>query len=688
MALKNIFFLLILVLALGVFSYSVRTLLLLLKLGKTEDRFDHPWQRLKQTLIVAMGQSKLLREPLAGFMHAFIFWGFLVLLTAVIESLGEGIVPGFTLGALVGAPLNTVLMMMQELFAGLVILSVLVALYRRYVSRPRRLQVDRHARLDATAILVAILLIMITMLGQNATRMIVEGSTISDARFLSTLLLPLFSSLPPASVGVLFELFWWVHILLVLAFLNYLPYSKHLHVLTSVPNVYFSSLKARGALTPINLEAENVERFGVTDVEDLTWKQLLDGYTCTECGRCTAACPANTTGKILSPRKIIIDIRRRLMEKGPLLVAGEGATTASVDGGKGVLEKTLIHDYITPEELFACTTCMACVQECPVNIEHVQAIVDMRRSLVLMESNFPAEVQVVFRNMENNFSPWAFSPASRSDWAAGMKIPTLAEQPDAEVLFWVGCAGSFDNRYRKVTQAFARLMQKAGVKFAILGTEEKCTGDPARRIGNEYLAQMLMKENVTTLNRYGVRKIVTSCPHCFNTLKNEYPQFGGTYEVIHHSEFLQKLVDDRKITPTEKYRATVTFHDSCYLGRYNDIYEAPRNTVKSIPGVAMVEMRRSRDRGFCCGAGGGRMWMEEREGKRVNIERVEEALALKPTVIGTACPFCMTMMTDGVKAKEMGETVKVKDIAEILFEATEESGSNGNGPDNLDHANR
>jgi Fe-S oxidoreductase len=493
---------------------------------------------------------------------------------------------------------------------------------------------------------------MVTMFGQNATRIHLAGP--DPARFVSTTLSGLFSS---GSAETWYHVFFWGHMLSVLGFLNYLPYSKHLHVLTSVPNVYFSNLKDRGALKPINLADETLTKYGATDVDDLTWKQLLDGYTCTECGRCTAACPANTTGKMLNPRKIIVDIRARTFEK-----AGAGGD------GKEAPPHQLLDNFITEQELWACTTCMACVQECPVMIEHVDAIVDLRRGLVLNESRFPDELKSPFSNLERNFTPWGFGHSTRADWAEGKDIPKMAEVRSADVLFWVGCAGAYDARYRKVTEAFAELMKMAGVSFAILGTEEKCNGDPARRMGNEYLAQSLIMENVQTLNNYQVKKIVVTCPHCLQSLGKEYKQFGGNYEVVHHTTFLQQLIDEGKLKLSPEKAATITFHDPCYLGRYNGEYDAPRSLVDAVAGRT-VEMPRSKDRSFCCGAGGGQMWMEEREGKRVNIERTDEALATEAGIVGTGCPFCMTMLTDGVKARDAAGRVQVKDVAELVFEA-------------------
>ncbi len=469
---------------------------------------------------------------------------------------------------------------------------------------------------------------------------------------------------------------WWFHAVLILYFLNHLPGSKHLHVLTSLINVWFSNTSGPGtvgAMRPMDLEAENAEQFGASDVEHLSWKNLLDGYSCTECGRCTASCPANITGKVLSPRMIVVKTRARLTDKAMVLDAmGLGGTATAEQ--QTVLDNKLLDNYITEEELWACTSCRACVQECPVSIDQLDIINELRRDLVLMESRFPDELQPAMTSLERNGSPWAFSASDREQWAEGMEIPTVAEmaaageQPD--ILFWVGCMGSFDDRAKKITVAFARILQAADVKFAILGTEEQCTGDAARRIGNEYLFQTLATANIETMNRYQVKKVVTACPHCFNTLKNEYKDFGGTYEVVHHSQYISQMIREGKLKPATALNAKVTFHDSCYLGRWNNVYDQPRNVLQSVPGVEFVEMKSHHDQSMCCGAGGGRMWMEEKIGKRVNITRTEQAIDTGANIIAASCPFCMTMMSDGLKSKEKQDTVKVMDIAELMDQAT------------------
>ncbi len=536
---QPLIFSLVLIASLSFFGWNVRRLISYLQLGRKENRFDQPWIRIKNTLRIAFGQSKILREPVAGILHVLIFWGFLVLLAAVLESIGEGIMPGFSLAFL--GPIYPVLLFLEDVFGALVVVAVLVSLFRRLFAPPKRLQVTGHSKWDAVLILAMILAVMVTMFGQNATRILNGHGDSNEVRIVSSMLTGLFSA---ESARTWFHVFFWGHMLAVFAFLNYLPYSKHLHVLTSTFNVYFSDLTPRGALQPINLADETLTRYGAADIEDLTWKQLFDGYTCTECGRCSSVCPANTTGKLLSPRKIIVDVRARTFEKAPVMVAAQ-AKGESLH--QEVLGHQLLDNFITEQELWACTTCMACVQECPVTIEHVDTIVDMRRALVLNESRFPKELGATFSNLERNFTPWGFGHSSRADWADGLDIPRMADTPDAEVLFWVGCAGSYDARYKKVSQAFARLMKIAGVKFAILGVEEKCNGDAARRMGNEYLAQSLITENVATLAKYNVKKIVVTCPHCMQSLGKEYKQFGGDYEVVHHTTFLNELIQRGKL---------------------------------------------------------------------------------------------------------------------------------------------
>jgi Fe-S oxidoreductase len=667
MEIKNFVFLFVLAAAFGLFGYTARKVFGYLQIGKPENRFDHFDKRISNVLAIAFGQTKILRDPVQGPIHAGIFWGFVILLLAVLESIGEGLIPGFSLSFL--GPVYSVIALGTDLIAVVVLAAVLIALFRRHVAGPKRLrELDTPSQMDATFILITIALIMISMFVQNGTRIALgEGAEFAGAwRPVSAAVAGWFA--PGGGTELLFEIAWWIHIVLVLGFLNFLPYSKHFHVITSIPNVYFSNRGIRaegdGALKPLDLEDETAEKFGASDIEDLTWKQLFDSYTCTHCGRCTSVCPANLTGKLLSPKKIIVDTRTRFEQKAPLVARGVTDDPA--------LQKQLLHDFITPQELWACTTCRACVQECPVMIEHVDEIVDLRRHLALTEGEFPEQLQVLFRNLENNFAPWQFSPEDRAAWAEGMDIPQLSELGSAEeidYLFWVGCAGSFDARYKKVSVALAHIMKKAGLRFAILGKEEKCNGDAARRAGNEYLAQMLMVDNIEKLNAYRVKHIVTACPHCFHSIKNEFPQFGGKYEVIHHSDLINRLIDQGYIHLESALPGKVTFHDSCYLGRYNDIYDEPRDAIAQIPGVELTEMERSRDRGFCCGAGGAQMFMEETEGKRVNIERTEEALATGADTVASACPFCMTMMTDGVKEKGKQEEVEVRDIAELVYEA-------------------
>lgn len=663
MELKNIIFLLVFIAVFEFFTYSVTNLIKYLKVAKKKDyRFDNIPTRIGRVLKIAFGQTKLLREPVAGTLHFLIFWGFVLFIFAVVETIIQGFYTPFTFSFL--GPFYSAMTLIQEIFAVLVIFSILVSLYRRFIQKVPRLNVDKHGKLDAAFILTLIMIVCISMLGQNAALIAQHNFILQDyeIRPVSAFLSNVFFKGPSETTLLLYETFWWIHIMVIFAFLNYLPYSKHLHVLSSIPNVFFANLDPiRNTLKPIDLDGENAESFGVADIEQLSWKQILDGYSCTECGRCESVCPAHTVGKSLSPRKVIVDIRKRTIDKAPLIVDGKKEDE--------IFEKTLVHDYITDLELWECTTCMACVQECPVMIEHVDSIVDMRRDLVLTESQFPSNLNNVFKSLETNYTPWSFNASDRAAWAEGMNIKTMAEDSNAEILFWVGCAGSFDDRYKKVSKAFSTIMQKAGIDFRILGTEEKCNGDTARRLGNEYLAQMLMKENIEVLNNYGVKKIVTACPHCFNSLKNEYPQFGGNFEVKHHTQFIDELISAGKIKLKDNpEKQKVTYHDSCYLGRYNEVYDSPRKSLNSVSGLDIVEMSRNKSRGFCCGAGGGRMFLEDEEGGRINEERTREALDTKSDTIASACPFCMTMITDGVKHFDKSEEVAVKDIAEIILD--------------------
>ncbi|HLG91477.1 MAG TPA: (Fe-S)-binding protein, partial [Acidimicrobiales bacterium] len=480
------------------------------------------------------------------------------------------------------------------------------------------------------------------------------------------------SGLGRSANSVLESTFVVANVVVIMAFAVIVAYSKHLHIVTAPLNVAFSRRpRALGPLaTTPNMDPEQLSEdsvFGAGRIEHLSWKQLLDLVTCTECGRCQDQCPAWTTGKPLSPKLVVLDLRDRLFEAAPALLAD-----GSGDGGD---DKALVPDVIAEDVLWSCTTCGACVEQCPVDIEHVDTIVDMRRYQVLMESSFPSEASSMLRNIENQGDPWGLGARHRLDWAEGLEVDVVEASipPDVEYLYWVGCAGALDERARKMTQAIARLLQEAGVRFAVLGPAESCTGDPARRMGNEYLFQTQAEANISTLKAVGARKVIASCPHCFNTLGREYPALGGDFEVVHHTQLLGQLLAEGRLAPRRPLEATVTYHDPCYLGRHNRVFDEPRAVLDAVPGLRSVEMHRCRERGFCCGAGGSRMWMEERIGKRVNAERTDEALSTGADMVGTACPYCLIMLDDALKQRQAGgsapQSTRVLDVAQVLEES-------------------
>jgi len=652
------FLLVLTLLGFGAFFARAWHLVRLLRLGRDHVRLDHPWRRLLDELVIYLGQRKLLKRPyyLRGITHALIFWGFLVITYGSADLLLRGIfgwhLPGTDSGVYAWS---------LDLFAVAVLASIAIAVFRRAVVRPSHMHIAR----EGYVILGLIGFLMLTLLAFEAAGVaagkVVAGGT---APPIAGTLRDVF---PGESSVVVFVYSWWAHVITVLAFAAYLPRTKHLHIVTTLPNVGFRKQTARGALSLIE-DIENKETFGAATIRDFSWKQLLDGYTCTECGRCSDSCPALATGKPLDPQKIVLDIRDQLLREGPKLLADPKAeTTAPAHWGE-----------TKPEELWACTTCGACVEACPVTIEHIDKIVDMRRYLTLMEGGAPAEAQRAITNIERAGNPWGEARASRGDWAEGLDIPTIAKKPDAEYLYFVGCAGSYDRRNQRVAQALAKILKAAGVSFAILGAAETCNGDPARRLGNEYLYQLQAKQNIETLKAVGVRKVITSCPHCFNTIANEYPQLGGNYEVVHALPLVQKLIAEKRITftrgegdPDGAGSATevVAYHDPCYLGRHNGIYDEPRAVLDAIPGVARREIApHHRERGFCCGAGGGRMWMEEKMGQRVNHRRVEQLMMANTgaTKVASGCPYCLIMLDEGVGAKGLQDQVKAVDVLELV----------------------
>jgi Fe-S oxidoreductase len=648
---------LLVALAGGLAARRARLLLLLVRQGRpVERRGDLPKRAVREGTEV-LGQRKLFQRALPGLMHALIFWGFLVLLTTIVEVAGQVIDPSFEIPVIGG---TRWLGLAQDVFAAGVLVGLAIAVWIRLRQRPERF-IGSH-RLEAYRILGLIFLIIATLFLARAGRIAVGYAPDWWWTPVSTAKSSLFMWMSSGWQRVMMWTFLWLHIAVILGFLVYLGYSKHLHIATSAINVFFANTKPRGTLTPlrIDLEAPQTQdvHLGAASITDLTWKQTLDLYACTECGRCQSACPAWNTGKPLSPKLLVMNLRDHLFERGPDVLAAK-------ERGEALEPVPLVPDVIDEEVVWACTTCGACMQECPVDIEHVDTIVDLRRNLVMAESRFPAEAGALLRNLEGTSNPWGMPQAQRADWADGLGVRVVGEGEHApEYLYWVGCAGSFDDRAKAISKSVVALLQRAGVSFAILGPRELCTGDPARRIGNEYLFQTLAERNVDTLADAGVTKVIANCPHCFNTLRNEYPEYGGRYEVIHHSQLLTQLLEQGRLRPSDRIDATVAYHDPCYLGRHNSVYEDPRAALASVPGVQTVEMPRHGERALCCGAGGARMWMEEQIGKRINQERMDEAASTGADTVGVACPYCLIMLDDG--ARTSGGQTRVEDIAQLI----------------------
>ena len=657
----------------GVYLFSAAAFLLagyllyvrvfrLVMVGKPANRTDRPMKRLIGAIPLVLGQSKVLQSfsPLrdrAGLAHFLIFWGFI----------------SFTLSYLIFIYGDTVWRQFSTTMLTETGVRVFAALSRgpgrraagrsRFGARcgggqltPKRLSFDLTQKPEAAIILILIGgLMALTLLteafhaasGADSPAVAPIGSAFGN--------LLASTGVSEGAAATLHSLAWWAHLGLILGFAVYIPMSKHVHLIGAPLSFLFRDLEASGALpTPDDLET--AETFGAARAPDFTWKELLDGYACAVCGRCTDSCPANITGKTLSPMHIAEGLKEHLQ-------ASNGATDAP----------PVIGEEIGEEALWDCLTCGACEQVCPVGVEHIDMIMDMRRNLVMEQASMPETAAAALMSMEQRGHPWRGTQHTRTDWAEGLGVRTLAEHPDAEVLFWVGCTAALEQRSRGIARSMASVLKRAGVDFAILGDEEGCTGDPARRMGNEYLYQVMAQQNIETLDRYNVRKIVTVCPHCFNAIKNEYPHLGGSYEVMHYSEFAAELIAQGKIRPVVTIDASMTYHDSCYLGRHNGVYDAPRDVAAAIPGLKLVEMERCRERGFCCGAGGGHMWMEESRGRRINHARTEQVLETGADTVGVSCPFCLQMFVEGAGSVEGAEGLEARDLIELLDESLGES---------------
>ncbi|MBU0465515.1 MAG: (Fe-S)-binding protein [Proteobacteria bacterium] len=698
-----LFMSILLIVGLAIFSRTMVQKIQLLMALEPTDRGNHIMDRIRNVVIIALGQKRLVgrkKEWASGIMHAFIFWGFCILLIRSLNLYGEGFVKGFQLPLFGdGSILGYLYIALKDIMEGIVLLMAVYAIFRRAVLKPERL----HNTWEAYFVLGMIGVLMISDLLLDGARynLIMLHNNPEQLHFFNN---PLYGSefhWTPVSVGAASLVSWmgadalgyllttmfWLHIITQLTFLNFLPLGKHFHVITALPNVFLKSLGYPHEKTKLlDLEDESVwedESLGINHIHQLNWKQGLDLYTCTECGRCKEVCPAHTTDKPLNLHDFndslkfeLLDNAANIIKRAKLaaFIKKDGDPEKNEEIKAQILEqmaelnskKPLIGEVISEDTLWACTTCRACEEVCPVTIEQVPRIIAMRQGQTLMAGVYPQELNVAFKGLERNGNPWGIGYDKRADWADGLDVKIMAKDSDVDYLLWVGCAGSFDDRSKKVSKSLVKILQKANISFAILGTEEKCTGDFARRAGNEMMYQMVAQENIETLNNYKVKKIIAACPHCLNTLKHEYPQMGGNYEVIHHAEFIDQLVKSGKITLNKSLEGSLTFHDPCFLGRYNSIYDQPRSILDAISKDGLKELDRHGRESFCCGAGGGRMWMEETIGKRINVERSEEIAAKEVATVAVACPFCLTMLEDGMKELNKDEDIKTQDIAELV----------------------
>ncbi|AHF96827.1 MAG: heterodisulfide reductase-related iron-sulfur binding cluster [Desulfurella sp.] len=658
---ESLIFGIVLLVSIGYFFYRVNYLYSLLKFGQKENRFDNPFERLNSAVkngLLQMCHFKVNDKDInyAGIMHALIFFGFVVLLFGEIELIIKGFIPSFSFSFL--GVLYPIYLFLEDLFAFLVLVAIVMSLIRRFVWHPKKL----NYHFSAYLILIFITILMLTLLYMAALEM-AKANQINPYEPFASIVYRLLNINSYNELA--YHIAFWVHMIVLLAFLDFIPNSKHLHILAGIPNNYFVNLGPSMALRDLNFEDENVESFGVKNVNELTWKQLLDGYACTECGRCAQVCPAANTNKVLVPREIILGIKENLFHNAQNLFNKKELIPIVTNE----LPKDNPHGYyeygftIPDKALWQCTTCGACQNVCPVGNEHIRDMIDLKRYAVLTQGEFPEKLVPIFNNIETNSNPWGINADYRLDWAKGLDVKTIDEVPDAEVLYFVGCASSFDDRSKKIAQSFVKVLQKANVKFAVLGKKEKCCGDNARRLGNEYLFYNLALENIETFKSYNVKKIVTTCPHGYYTLKNEYKKLGGEFEVLHHSQFIGQLLKEGRIKLSNKLNQTATFHDSCYLGRHSNIYQQPRE-ILSQAGLKLSEMKNAFCNSFCCGAGGGMMWLEE-EGTRMNKVRTNQAIDTSASNIVTACPFCMIMLDDGVKDLSRDD-ISVLDIAQVV----------------------